>query len=157
MAGSRLVFLLIVLFGLPIASHAAGRFYQKEVDAAIKSFLAAQKSEQEDTDSLGSAISDLNADGLSEIVLLWVRLGPTYSSSTLTVFSKTAAGYKPAASLDLPGIAKKLSSVKDGIILVDLDVFAKNDPLCCPSIPKQVKYHWLDKKISEVKKPTRSR
>ena len=60
MVRSRLVLLLIVLFGLPIAGHAAGRFDQKEVDAAIKSFLSAQKSEQEDTDSLGSAISDLD-------------------------------------------------------------------------------------------------
>ena len=49
MASSRLVLLLIVLFGLPIVPHAAGRFDQKEVDAAIKSFLSAQKSKQEDT------------------------------------------------------------------------------------------------------------
>ena len=157
MLRSRLARLLIVLFGVPIVAHAAGLFDQKEVDAAIKSFLSAQKFEQEDTGSLGTAISDLDADGSSEIVLLWVRLGSTYSSSTLTVFSKTAGGYKPAASLQLAGIAKKLSSVRDGIILVDLDVFAKKDPLCCPSIQKQLKYRWIDKKISEVKKPTRSR
>lgn len=153
----RCVFLFAIVFCLCMFAHAAHSLAQGEEDEAIKSFLSAQKSEGEDAQSVGSAISDLDGDGTSEIVLLWVLLGPTYSSNTLTVFSKTAAGYKPVASLPLEGIATKLSSVKAGLILVDQELFAKKDPRCCPSIKKQVKYRWLGKKISEVKTPRPSR
>lgn len=152
MMRSRFALVLVMVVGLSILAHAARPFDQEEVDEAIKSFLSAQKTESENAQSVGSAISDLDGDGKPEIVLLWTLLGPTYWSNTLTVFSKAAAGYKPVASLQLEGMAKRLVSVKAGIILVDQDVYAKNDPRCCPSIKKQMKYRWLGKKISEVKK-----
>jgi hypothetical protein len=69
----------------------------------------------------------------------------------LTVFSKSASGYNPVASFQLTGEAK-LSSVKDGIISLDQKVYAKNDPVCCPTINKKAKYRWVGKKISEVTK-----
>lgn len=153
----RCVFLCAVVFCLYTFAHAAHSLAQREEDEAIKIFLSGQNSEGENAQSVGSAISDLDGDGKPEIVLLWVLMGPTYSSNTLTVFSKTAAGYKPVASLPLSGIATKLSSVKAGTILVDQELFAKKDPRCCPSIKKQVKYRWLDKKISEVKTPRPSK
>ena len=153
----RCVFLFAAVFCFYTFAHAAHSLAQREEDEPIESFLSAQKSGGEDAQSVGSAISDLDGDGKSEIVLLWVLLGPTYSSNTLTVFSKTAAGYKPIASLPLAGIATKLSSVKAGIILVDQELFAKKDPRCCPSIKKQVKYRWLDKETSEVKTRTASK
>lgn len=143
------------LFALPICMHtftvAGYSLPQKGEDEATTDFLSAQKSGGEDAQSVGNEIADLYGDGKSEIVLLWVLLGPTYSSNTLTVFSNTAAGYKPAASLPLQGMATKLYLVKAGIIVVDHELFAKKDPRCCPSIKKQLKYRWLDKKISEVK------
>ena len=151
MAVSRLGALFIALMVLSHSAPAAYALEQNDADEAIKSFLAAQKTETESADSQGSAVADLNGDGQSEIVLVWALLGPTYSYNTLTVFTKTAAGYKPAASFQLIGDAK-LASVKSGVIFVDQNVLAKNDPLCCPSIKKRVKYRWLGKKISEVKK-----
>src|SRR6185503_44849 len=152
MIRTRFVLCLVMVFCFSRFAHAGGPFAQKEVDEAIKSFLSAQSTQGEDAQSVGNAVADLNGDGKPEIVLLWVLLGPTYSSNSLTVFSKTAAGYKPAASFPLMGIATNLASVNEGIIRVDQQVFAKNDPRCCPSIKKQMKYRWLGKKISEVKR-----
>ena len=151
MVASRLGFLLVTLIGLCISAQLAHALDQKDTDEAIQKFLSSQKSEGEDTAAQGTAVSDLNGDGKSEIILVWTLLGPTYWHNTLTVFSKTATGYKPVASLPLKGEAK-LSSAKAGIIFVDETIFAKNDPLCCPSIKKLVKYRWLGKKILEVKK-----
>lgn len=152
MSNIRFLVLFAVVLCLHIPAYAAASLSQGEEDEAIKAFLSAQKSGGEDAQSVGSASADLDGDGKPELVLLWVMLGPTYSSHTLTVFSRTAAGYKAVASLPLAGIATKLSSVKAGTILVDQELFAKNDPRCCPSIKKQMRYRWLDKKISEVKK-----
>ena len=146
----RFVSLLVLSVGLLIFAHPARGLEQKDADEAIKKFLSSQKSETESAETQDTATADLNGDGKSELVLVWALMGPTYSSNTLTVFSKTAEGYTPAASLPLTGQAK-LTSVKNGIILVEQKVLAKNDPLCCPSIKKQMKYRWVGKKISAVK------
>jgi hypothetical protein len=150
MMRSRLVFLLVTLVGLPAFAHATCTAQQKDGDEAVKRFLSSQKSETESAESQGDAIADLNGDGKSEIILVWTLMGPTYWHNTLTILSKVANGYKDVASFQLIGEAK-LSKVKDGIIIVDQTVYAKNDPLCCPSIKKQMKYRLVGKRISEVK------
>jgi hypothetical protein len=147
----RFVSLLILLVGLSIFVQAAQGLEQKNADEAVKKFLSSQKSETEGAEPQDTALADLNGDGKPELVLLWTLMGPTYFHNTLTIFSKTAEGYTPVASLPLAGEAN-LSSVKNGIILVEQKVLAKNDPLCCPSIKKRVKYRWAGKKILEVKK-----
>jgi hypothetical protein len=150
MTGSRFVLLLVALVGVSFLAQSTIALQQNDADEAIKKFLSSQKSDGEDTDSQGSAVADLNGDGKSEVVLVWTLLGLTYWRNTLTVFSKTAGEYKPVASLPLTGEAK-LSSVKAGIIALDQKVYAKNDPLCCPTIMKKAKYRLVGKKISEVK------
>lgn len=118
----------------------------------IKTFLSSQKSEHEGAESQGVAISDLNGDGKPELILVWTLLGPTYWRNNLTVLSQTGKGYKVAASLQLIGLAKLLS-VENGIIRIDQIIYAKDDPICCPSIEKQLKYRWLGKKIEQLKEP----
>ena len=149
--GSRFVLLLAALVGVSFLAHSTVALQQNDADEAIKKYLSSQKSDGEDTDSQGSAVTDLNGDGKSEVVLVWTLLGPTYWHNTLTVFSKTAGGYKPVASLQLTGEAK-LSSVKAGVIALDQKVYAMKDALCCPTIMKKAKYRWVGKKISEVTK-----
>jgi hypothetical protein len=151
MVATRFVSFLIALVLFSLSTHTAFALKQNDADEAIQRFLSSQKSKDESAESQGTAVADLNGDGKSDIVLVWTLLGPTYWHNTLTVFTKTAAGYKPAASFPLTGEAK-LSSVKGGIIFVDQNVFAKNDPLCCPSVKKRLKYRWLGKKILEVKR-----
>lgn len=148
----RLISLFVALAGLSIFAPAANAFSQNDADAdaAVERFLSSQKAEREDAQAQDSAIADLDGDGKSEVVLVWTLLGPTYSHNTLTVFTRTAGGYKPAASLQLTGEAK-LSSVKRGVILIEQMVLGKNDPRCCPSIKKRVKYRWRGRRISAVK------
>jgi len=151
MTGSRFVLLSAALVGVSFFAHSTVALQQNDADEAIKKFLSSQKSDGEDADSQGSAVADLNGDGKPEIVLVWTLLGPTYWRNTLTVLSKAAGGYKAVASLQLTGEAK-LSSVKAGVIALDQKVYAKNDPVCCPTINKKAKYRWVGKKISEVTK-----
>jgi hypothetical protein len=151
---SRLFPLLVALAGLTVFTHTAHALAQsndKESAAAVKRFLSSQKSEQESAESAGSAVADLDGDGKPELILVWTTMGPTYWHNTLTVFGKTAGAYKPLASFDLNGMAN-LSSVKGGIISVDQTVYAKGDPICCPTVKRLMRYRLVGKKISEVKK-----
>lgn len=155
MAASRFISLLLALVGVSFSAQVAHALHQssdqKDADAAIEKFLASNKSDSEGAESQGSAVADLNGDGKPEIILVWTTMGPTYWHNTLTVFTKTSGGYKPVASSPLTGEAKS-PSAKGGIIFVDQVVYAKKDPLCCPTIKKRAKYRWLGKKILEVKK-----
>ena len=146
----RLLLLLISLVGFPFISHSSFALQHNDADEAINNFLASQKSDSEDAQSQGSAVADLNGDGKPEIVLVWTLLGPTYWHNSLTVLSKAAAGYKAVATLQLIGEAK-LRTVKGSLIYVEQKVYAKNDPRCCPSLDKKVKYRWVGKRITEVK------
>lgn len=116
----------------------------------VESFLSSQESERESTELQGSTAADLNGDGREEIVFVWTLLGPTYWRNSLTVLSKTENGYRAVASLKLMGEAK-LAFVKDGVVFVNQKVYRKGDPICCPSLSKQLKYRWRGNKIVELK------
>jgi hypothetical protein len=118
-------------------------------EKAIKAFLSSQESEQQGTESQGSAVADLNSDGKDELILVWTLLGPTFWQDNLTVFVLTPKGYKDVATLLLEGEAG-LASVQNGIILLDHKLYAAKDPKCCPSLKKQLKYHWSGKKIEKI-------
>ena len=151
MTVSRSVFVLAALVGLLIFSRNASGQGQAEVDKVVKDYLSTQKTEREDVEAQASDVGDLNGDGRPEIVLVWTQLGPTYSSSNLTVFSQTAAGYKAVATFPLKGEAE-LSTVKGGVISVNQKVLGKGDPLCCPSVKKLGRYRLAGKKIVEVRR-----
>jgi hypothetical protein len=147
----RFVLSLALLAGLSGFSHSAFGQERDEVDKVVNDYLSTQKSDGADAQAQGTAVGDLNADGKPEIVLVWTQLGATFSNNTLTVFTKTGAGYRPLASFPLIGEAE-LSTVKGGIISVNQVVYAKNDPVCCPTVKKVGKYRLMGKKILEVKK-----
>ena len=132
-----------------MARHGESGLSPHAADTIVKNFLAAQRSHEESTQAQGSAIADLNGDGKPEIVLVWTTLGPTYWHNTLTVFSQTLGKYKPVSSLPLNGEAK-LSSAKDGVIVVKQTMYGKNDPLCCPTVKKQMEYQWSANKLSQL-------
>jgi hypothetical protein len=140
--------LLAGLSGFPPSAFGQER---DEVDKVVNDYLSKQKSDGADAQAQGDAVGDLNADGKPEIVLVWTQLGPTFSNNTLTVFTKTGASYRPLASFPLIGEAE-LSTVKGGIISVKQVVYAKNDPVCCPTVKKVGKYRLMGKKILEVKR-----
>lgn len=121
---------------------------QKEAQVAIETFLATQRTQELEPQTQEHIVADLNSDGAQEIVLLWLLLGPTFSYTKLTVLSQTANGYAPAASVDITGLAERLT-VEDGTIIVDTLVLGENDPRCCPSVKKRVKYRWTGQNLSE--------
>lgn len=148
----RVISLLLALVSLATIAHTAhARVQNREADAAVKKFLASQKTNEEEAEPAGSAVADLDGDGKPEIVLVWTTMGATYWRNTLTVFGKTAGVYKPVATYALDGEAQ-LSKVTDGVIYVDQKLYAKRDPLCCPSVKRMMKYRLTGKKIAEVKK-----
>ena len=66
-----------------------------------------------------------------------------FHTEYLTLHTKTKRAYVHLT----PQVesALKKSGIKDGMILVDQMVAAKNDPLCCPSIKKKGKYRWRNR------------
>jgi hypothetical protein len=142
---------LAALVSLSLFARAAPALAQNDTDAAVKRFLASKKTAEESAESAGSAVGDLDGDGKPELALVWTTMGPTYWHNTLTVFGKSTGAYKPLASFDLDGMAE-LSSVKGGIIAVAQTVYAKGDPICCPTVKKMMRYRLVGKKISEVKR-----
>jgi hypothetical protein len=126
---------------------------QQEIDSFIDNFLVSQRSSEicckEGAVSQGHTVADIDGDGVTEIILIWTVIGPTYSRNILTVFSQTSEGHVSERWLSLLGEARS-PSVKNGLIYADQIVFDKKDPKCCPSIKKQMKYIWNKNKISEV-------
>lgn len=145
----RIIPLLLTFLFLSGPANSAHSLDPKS-ERAIRAFLSSQESPRESTESQGVASADLDKDGKPELVVVWTLLGPTHWHNNLTVLSQTPKGYRPAASLQLEGEAR-LSSVESGIILVDQAVYAKDDPICCPSIKKQLKYLWLGKRIEQLR------
>ena len=119
----------------------------------VSNYLSSQSNEEfkESAKSQGSIFSDLNGDGKPELILVWTTLGPTYWHNNLTILSESDDIYKPATSLQLIGEAK-LKNVKDGIIFVDQIVYAPNDPICCPTIKKEIQYTWDGSKLTRSNK-----
>lgn len=148
----RVVPILIALLSLSLSAGVArAQAPDREADAAVKKFLASKKTADESAESAGSAVGDLDGDGKPELALVWTTMGPTYWHNTLTVFARSAGAYKPLASFDLNGEAQ-LSSIKGGVIVVNQTIYAKRDPVCCPTVKKLMRYRLTDKKISEVKR-----
>ncbi|MDT7602066.1 MAG: hypothetical protein QOF61_63 [Acidobacteriota bacterium] len=147
----HVVSLLIALVSLPVLTPTArARVQNREADAVVKKFLASQKTSDEEAEAAGSAVADLDGDGKPEIVLVWTTMGATYWRNSLTVFGKTAGAYKPVATYALNGEAQ-LSKVTGGVIYVDQKLYAKRDPICCPTVKRMMKYRLTGKKIALVK------
>jgi hypothetical protein len=119
--------------------------------AAVAQFLASKENatDQESAESQGSAEADLDGDGVSEIVLVWTTLGPTYWRNTLSILKPTGNHYREVASLDLKGEAK-LAGVADGRITVEQTVAGPNDPLCCPSTRQISEYRFAGGRLAKV-------
>ena len=135
---------LIILYYPSISSA----LDQKGAQVVVKTFLDSQRTQELEPQAQEQIIADLNSDGTEEIVLLWLLLGPTYSYTQLTVFSQTGNDYTPKGSVDITGLAERLT-IEDKSIIVDTLVLGENDPQCCPSVKKRVKYRWTGQNLSE--------
>ncbi|MEQ1638584.1 MAG: hypothetical protein ABL903_18115 [Methylococcales bacterium] len=87
----------------------------------------------------------------TEQVVLWTMLGPTYWSTFISVASKQSGQWKSLARVNLNGAEAELDSVgADGVINLSAKVPGPNDPICCPSQPKKLKYRYVQGKLVEA-------
>jgi hypothetical protein len=125
-------------------------------DAAVKKFLSKTPNGKSGGQFREWVVTDLNDDGKSEIVLVWTPMKPTNKQSHLTVFSRASDGYKPVSTKVLIGEAR-LSSVTDGLILVDLNpgTYAPGDPILRPTVKQRIGYRWSKSGLSQTREHPR--
>lgn len=93
---------------------------------------------------------DTSTPGVEQVVL-WTMIGPTYWSTFISVVSRQSGQWKSLARKNLEGAEAELDSVvKDGIITLNAKTPGPNDPICCPSQAKMLKYRYAHGKLQEV-------
>jgi hypothetical protein len=115
----------------------------------VSKFLASQNSEQGSASEGQHAITDLDGDGKSDIVLLWDVLGPTSSLPKLTLFLDQGKNYRTLTT-DLNGQTQGLT-VKGSVIMIDTLTLGPKDPLCCPTVKQQLVFRWAGGKLTQEK------
>ena len=112
---------------------------------------AAGGSPQESHEAGDVVVADLDGDGESEIVVLWTLYGPTYWNHGVAVLAKQGARYTPAGETQEPlGLVEGMT-VTNGIIQLKTRWPGPNDPRCCPSVAKTLRYRWTPGKLTPVK------
>ena len=145
MAHTRTLAILAALVVLAAPGTAAA-LDAAEADRVVKRFLAKQKVDGMTPEAQQQLVADVDGDGKPEVVLLWNQLGPTYWYAKLSVL-KPAGKDVQAAGADVAGIAETVR-VEGARIVVDSLVLGKNDPRCCPSVKKTVRYRWSGAKLA---------
>ncbi|MCC7305622.1 MAG: hypothetical protein IT558_05110 [Alphaproteobacteria bacterium] len=154
------IFIVVIILFFNIPTHAREKWYiEGSQETAIQGFLENLNSDEaadygENSSEIGRAAGDLNGDGAPEVALVWVTMGPTYWRNTLTIFTPGGSGEYTVidsnSTLPLTGEAAA-PAIKDGLVTIEQKIYAAGDPICCPTVPKTMKYKWADKKLSEAR------
>ena len=124
------------------------------ISTNINSFLDKKNSElsqnKEGAKLQNSIASDLDGDGIKEIIFVWTLIGPTYWQNNLTVLTKPKDSYEHAYTVQLIGEAR-VKNTDYNIITLQQKLFADSDPRCCPSIEKDVQYLWENNEITKIR------
>ncbi|UOV01666.1 LppP/LprE family lipoprotein [Pseudoxanthomonas mexicana] len=94
---------------------------------------------------------DLDGDGQHEIVVLWTLLGPTYWSHGLAVLARQGTRYVPSGEAQEALGSVEGMSVSGGVIQLKTKWPGPNDPRCCPTVAKTLRYRWTPGKLTPVK------
>jgi hypothetical protein len=112
---------------------------------------AAGGNPQESYEAGDVAVTDLDADGQAEIVVLWTLYGPTYWNHGVAVLVKQGARYVPAGETQEPlGLVEGMN-VTGGVIQLKTKWPGPNDPRCCPTVARTLRYRWTPKTLTPVK------
>lgn len=106
---------------------------------------------QESYEAGDVAVADLDGDGQDEIVVLWTMYGPTYWNHGVAVLAKQGQRYAPAGETQEPLGSVEGMAVRDRAIELKTKWPGPNDPRCCPSVAKTLRYRWAPGKLTPVK------
>lgn len=87
---------------------------------------------------------DLNDDGLEDALVLYTvegQWGSNSSSQTLAAFIRTPDGWQFGNRMDV-GQVTGIKPLGSGVFALESLDYAEDDPRCCPSLEKSVRYIW---------------
>jgi hypothetical protein len=96
-------------------------------------------------------ITDLDNDGQDEIVVLWTLYGPTYWHHGVAVLAQEGARYVPAGETHEPLGSVEAMTVRDRVVELKTKWPGPNDPRCCPTVERTLRYRWTAGKLTPVK------
>lgn len=114
------------------------------VEPGLQALLDKSLDEREAAQVLGVQKADLDPQAPGqETVLLWVKLGPTYWSTQLSVLSQRQGQWALLATTSLDGAeAQSVQVGRYGLIRVAAKTPGPNDPICCPSQVSTLRYQY---------------
>jgi hypothetical protein len=97
------------------------------------------------------AQGDLDGDGISEAAIYYNVIGcggGTHTESEVAVFRHGPAGWVHAAGLAMPeDVTVDSVAIRGGRLLVATLAYGANDPRCCPSLKRTLKYRLADGRL----------
>ena len=133
------ILFLVFIFASPLYVSA-----DENTERTINEFIESQLDQKTEGFKIqGYECIDLNNDNIEEIVFVWTLLGPTYWKNHLSVLN-----HDNGFTLDLIGEAH-LDRVIGNEIVLSQTLYGPNDPICCPSIKKEVIYLYENHKLKK--------
>ncbi|MEL1264545.1 hypothetical protein [Pseudoxanthomonas putridarboris] len=121
---------------------------QKIADQYVATRQASNSNPQKEYEAGRIVVADLDADGQDEIVVPWTMLGPTYWHHGVTVLARMGQRYQPAGETQEPLGSVEDLQVRDGVIVLHTKWPGLNDPRCCPSVAKTLRYRWQSGRLA---------
>lgn len=143
--------LLAALVLAPAAALAAGLDQAGAQKLAEQYVATMQGSPQESFETGKVIVSDLDGDGQEEIVVQWTMLGPTYWSHGLTVLARQGQRYAPSGEAQEALGSVEDVQVRDRVIQLQTKWPGPNDPRCCPSVEKTLRYRWQPGRLAPAR------
>lgn len=136
----------VVLAASPDAEQA-----RRIAEQYVAGMQSAGGNPQEGYEAGDVVVSDLDGDGQDEIVVLWTMYGPTYWHHGVAVLAKNGTRYVPAGETQEPLGSVEAMTVRERVVELKTKWPGPDDPRCCPSVARTLRYRWTPGKLTPVK------